>query len=248
MIERYNYFVYKNQPLIDSFYAQLEGGNLQQETREVTDSESVDASFGASIKILKGDINTTTGASNKTVHSFNPGDHKISYLLHRMKKDLPSLDTDISQIVMIKGQAKCIHVAKFMLPIHQFYTSENSDSEMLNIETLKDLLELYYPDPIIQITTETNDRYIMPANMSYFESCQQINLYGFELPGQYSAVAICAPKKDPASETISPVMMKITKNLDIIDNIVLQETGIDLKGLYLIPIAIFQDVEISIEN
>jgi len=248
MIERYNYFIYKNQPLIDSFYAQLEGGNLKQETREVTDSESVDTSIGASIKILKGDLSTTAGISNKTVHSFDPGDQKISYLLHRMKKDMSPLDTNISQIIMIKGQAKCIHVAKFMLPIYQFYTSANSDSEMLNIETLRDLLELYYPDPIIQITSEANDRYIMPVNISYFESCQQINLFGFELPGQYSAVAINAPKKNPESGTISPVMMKITKNLEIIDNIVEQETGINLKGLYIIPIAIFQDVEINIEN
>lgn len=181
-------------------------------------------------------LNDTTGSSNLV----KAGDDKLVDLINSF--DSPgenNLDDDTMKIIRIKRVAMSINAINFV-PMSEAMSREKSFYGM-DKTALANVLRVYYPDPILRITTMEEQHYIMPINNDYIEASNWVNQYGIEMSGEYEALIICEKEAVYKRQYVNyPEMADLLKR---IDEYIKFKTGIDLyDGIRAIPIAVYKEI------
>ena len=220
------YLLYKNTHLVDSLYAQVFKGDLIEQSFEENATNEAGASGGLNFGFVKADISGKLGDSSKSAEKLQPHDYKVVELLDELNLVENPRQITPNSLVKIFGSAKSVNVSKYA-PL-MFLVRQAKGETKMTLEFFKSLLDMYYPDPVIQMCIN-DQKFIMPTCEEYIIAGNWVNFFGTDLPGEYYAVGISMPKK-PVVESINTSKdegKQILDYLTIIDNQVKDDTGID---------------------
>lgn len=234
------YFFYKNQKLISSITSQVMGGEPHQTQKKVAEKQKKDvaANVKAPLVGVKGLMSTESTDENYEI--LKAGDNYLVKWLESLESSNQEDEANADMRIMgIKGTAMTVDTIKFVIISEA--VAKNKCFDNLPENVLNELLKIYYPDPVLCMTSDGKE-YIMPLDEEYIEVSNWVSQYGIEMPGEYEAKIIY---DDTAGEEKPNFVNnpELEELLEKVDGFIKDKTNIDLRnGRRAIPIVVYKKI------
>ena len=235
------YFFYKDVNLIESFYAQLFGGNPESISRSMQTSESSGLGLRGGLPIASGEKTGQTTETSTNAQIINPHDFKVLQLISKLDlKQIDLLKVQQSQLVKATGSAKFLSLDDLLPIAIPMLSDDDFDNKIRKEDAVALFREFKIGTSLYLRVKETG--FSVPLNPNYLalNSLDISMLYGTSLPGEYSVLGIYhrSSKSDEGSffgEIQDGIKMFAEDNLGVkIDN-----------QRIIVPLLIYQEIVIA---
>ncbi len=235
------YFFYKNRNLISSIIAQERDGEVLQIEKKVETKKNKTIGGETNFLMCGANGSVSTESADENREFVKAGDNDLAKWLESLKSSDRNDTSDVNmRIIEIKGTAVTVDAIKFV-PISEAISHDKQFGDVPK-DVFSDLLKIYYPDPILCITTSDKKEYIMPLDEEYIETSNWISQYGLEMSGEYEAQVICdyTVREEKQDLETHPELEKL---LTRVDEFIKEKTNIDLRnGIKAIPIVVYKRI------
>lgn len=243
-------FLYKDFSRIDSFYAQINRGFIQQVVKSSGLTKSHDARIKGSVIVAEGSIDSSREASHSIEQQIDPHDQRIIELLESLNlKVNPLSELKDGQLVLIKGQLAIrnyntiSHAIPELFAILQHELNSNKKELRETRKMVEGLLKLVPVGIEMELTIDSTNSVLGILNENYMsiKPDDLLRLYGNNIPGEWFVIGTIDTTSAPKAH-LTPKSNDIRQAID--------EYAEAIRSLYsstqntriIVPILIFREL------
>lgn len=257
-------FLYRDNEIINSLYAQIFSGNIVSLQKVQTTNDETATTIGTDTKLFQASQQNKSSSTNSINENIEPHDAKIIELFDNLSIPLhiDSLNecTD-GQLIMVKGQIKIrnMEIIQKSLPLlkslgidEQFNfliptMSNNSKNKKQKVnfhDIVKQFLSLLPSGLEMELETVHNEKILAFIKEEYlsYRSYDILRIWGNNIPGQWSVIGIINKNIKNNHDSINDNSESIRNLVDVIHESVTNLINQDSPQFTIIPIIIYREI------